>query len=353
MKSRNTGNQTRNGTKWLMLLLPLMLALTGCSIWDSIFGSSSPPMAPGNFQAQSGDGQAFLSWSPSAGATGYTVYWRAGSDISMANYDDSASVGVTYNYTVGGLTGGTTYAFFVTASNSEGESSPSNFETATPSGAGALAAPTGLAATPGNGQVSLSWPAVTEATQGYKVYYRAGSTATVSDTLYSWFNPATPETTITMTVVGLTNGTQYAFVVTAVGVAGESRASSVVVATPLAPTDAYEPDNTYPVAAAITVGGAAQQHYVDAGDQDWLSFVALVGISYTIETHSVDGGTTVTDTYIELYDLGGTTRITYDDDGGAGVFSRIDWTCSVTGTYYVKVTGFSASETGPYTVDVR
>lgn len=84
-------------------------------------------------------------------------------------------------------------------------------------------APTNLQATAGNAQAVLTWTASSGATS-YNVKF-----ATVSGGPYTTFSS---ETTTTETVTGLTNGTQYFFVVSAVNTAGESSNSSQVSATP-------------------------------------------------------------------------------------------------------------------------
>lgn len=84
-------------------------------------------------------------------------------------------------------------------------------------------APTGLAATAGNAQVALTWNASTGATS-YNI-----KRATVSGGPYSTVGTST---TPTFTNTGLTNGTTYFYVVTAVNSSGESGNSNQASATP-------------------------------------------------------------------------------------------------------------------------
>ena len=91
----------------------------------------------------------------------------------------------------------------------------------------APAAPAGLTATSGNGQVSLSWSASAGATS-YNV-----KSSTVSGGLYTVV--ATNVAGLSWTATGLTNGTTYYFVVSALNPIGESVNSSQVSATPSAP----------------------------------------------------------------------------------------------------------------------
>ena len=87
------------------------------------------------------------------------------------------------------------------------------------------AAPSGLTATAGNGQVALAWSAVTGATS-YNVY-RGTSAGGESATPV-----ATGLTAPAFVDTGLTNGTAYYYVVTAVNGVGESAHSTEAKATP-------------------------------------------------------------------------------------------------------------------------
>jgi len=85
-------------------------------------------------------------------------------------------------------------------------------------------APTGLGATPGNAQVTLNWTAASGATS-YNV-----KRSTTNGGPYA--NVQTGVTGTTFTNTGLTNGTPYYYVVTAVNASGESPISTQVSATP-------------------------------------------------------------------------------------------------------------------------
>ena len=91
----------------------------------------------------------------------------------------------------------------------------------------APAAPTGLTATGGNAQINLSWTASSGATS-YNV-----KRSTTSGSGYT--TVASPAGT-SYTNTGLTNGTTYYYVVTAVNANGESGNSNQASATPQAPT---------------------------------------------------------------------------------------------------------------------
>lgn len=91
----------------------------------------------------------------------------------------------------------------------------------------APSAPTGLSATAGSGQVTISWSSVSGATS-YNIYWStaAGVTKTNGTKLSNVTSPY-PHTS-------LTNGTTYYYVMTAVNSYGESSESSQISATPQA-----------------------------------------------------------------------------------------------------------------------
>jgi len=62
-------------------------------------------------------------------------------------------------------------------------------------------------------------------------------------------------------------------------------------------------------------------------------------------------GAVLSDTTLTLYDQNGTSQITFDDDGGAGFLSRIEWTAPSAGTYYAAVRGYSTN-TGTYNLQI-
>jgi fibronectin type 3 domain-containing protein len=185
-------------------------------------GGGAPPAAPTGLSATAGYAQVSSSWTASAGATSYNVR-RA--KVSGGPYTTIATGVTTTGYTDTGLTNGTTYYYVVSAVNGAGESANSSEVSATPTAA-VPSAPTGLSATAGNAQVSLSWTASAGATS-YNV-----KQATVSGGPYATIG--TGVTTTGYTNTGLSNGTTYYYVVSAVNGAGEGANSSQISATPSA-----------------------------------------------------------------------------------------------------------------------
>ncbi len=167
------------------------------------------PLAPSGLVATPGDASVSLTWTASSGATGYQVF------------RDGVQVGTpaTAAFTDTGLTNNTAYSYTVRATNLGGTSTASAAVSATPVPA-APAAPTGVMATAGNAQVSLTWTTVPGAT-GYQVFRNGTQVGT--------------PTAAAFTDTGLTNNTAYSYTVKATNLGGTSAASAAVSATPTNP----------------------------------------------------------------------------------------------------------------------
>ena len=145
-------------------------------------------------------------------------------------------------------------------------------------GSGILAAPTNLTANQGDTQVALSWTAVTNATS-YNVYYGTSSALSTG----TGTKVAVP-TGNTATVTGLTNGTPYYFVVTAVNGASESGPSNLASATP-----------AKGLVIQLTSTGANPSTPVPAGTNTSLTFTfppgsVNAGQTYTVSIFPVTQG---------------------------------------------------------------
>ena len=188
---------------------------------DSGEASATPqlsiPPAPISLVATGGNAQVSLSWTASAGATGYIVKRSTTGGSGYVNLATNVTTGLTDATVING----TTYYYVVTATNAAGESANSTQASATPQ----IPAPTGLSATAGNAQVALSW----SASAGAASYIVKRSTTSGS----GYVNIVTNATT-TYTNIGLANNTTYYFVVSALNGPSESANSSQVAATPVA-----------------------------------------------------------------------------------------------------------------------
>jgi hypothetical protein len=101
--------------------------------------------------------------------------------------------------------------------------------------------------------------------------------------------------------------------------------------------------NNAGVATAFTVPSTKAGEIEVLFDVDWFRFNAVSGTSYEFDT--VLG--TLSDSVLRLIAPNGTTELAYDDDGGSGFASHIDWTASSSGTYYIEVSGYG-SDFGTY-----
>jgi hypothetical protein len=111
--------------------------------------------------------------------------------------------------------------------------------------------------------------------------------------------------------------------------------------------DSYESDGSSASAKSITTDGVAQSRTLTFHDTDWVSFSAVSGTTYTIQT----SGTL--DTYLYLYQSDGVTLIESDDDDGVSNNALITWQCTASGTYYFYIRGFAARWMGDYSVSVQ
>lgn len=253
---------------WPMLTLLLALLLAGCGAADpapqftapgpAAAGATLPvPAVPAGLQATAGNAQVMLTWSASTGATAYNVaraVTSGGPWISVAQPTTNA-------YTDTGLTNGVPYFYVVAALNAGGASANSNAVTATPTppASGVIMrmappVPGGLQATAGNAQVMLTWMASAGATS----YTVSRSTQAGGP----WTQVAAPMSNAYIDA-GLTNGTQYFYVVAAVNTAGTSANSAPVSATPAAP--AVTPPVTPPTAPPPVGTGVGAGYWHTSG----------------------------------------------------------------------------------------
>ena len=175
------------------------------------------PAAPTNLLPVPGDRAVTLSWSNPGGdtITSHEVSTDGGttfSDIPNSAHGQTNATG----YTVPGLTNGTEYTFKLRARNNSG---PGRASTATATPRAPPAAPTGLSATAGDGQVTLSWTNPGDNTiRKYQYSTDGGGT-------FNHMNGSS-YTTTTHIVTGLSNGTAYTLALRAVNAIGEGPAST-------------------------------------------------------------------------------------------------------------------------------
>jgi rhamnogalacturonan endolyase len=295
------------------------------------------PPAPAGVAAYSGASSMLLSWPVTPGATSYNIgrSTTTGSNYSAiatgvvgpacgSGYNNAAWVDTT-------ATNGTTYYYVVQSVNSTGTSANSAQSAGVaPSSAGPTsppAAPSGLVATPGNGQVSLSWTAPAQAnyyTVQRSVLYNNGGTilsgsVTAAETYNNLGTIALTNTTTgtTYTDFSPTNGSTYAYTVTAANASGTGGTSTAANAVPLAAAPTATP--------VLTVTPGTGQATLN-----WTPVPGAVG--YVIEVATSPGGpytliASVTElTYV---DTGLTTGVTYyytvqaTNSGGSSATSAV------------------------------
>ena len=209
------------------------------------------PTTPANFMATAGKGAVTLTWDAIDDTSSNTnlvndvqiikhqVRQTTDSDITDDTWEDipNSAYGEinAASYTIGSLTDGTEYTFQVRAVNGCtettgcGESEPATAVMATPD-ADALARPTGLAVTPGNTQITLTWDDPDDASvfaHDYQVKEEGAAAFGAWTTL-----PYSSVTDHAARLTGLTNGTTYVYRIRARAASRTSLSSDAATATP-------------------------------------------------------------------------------------------------------------------------
>lgn len=213
-----------NGSKYLFAVRAKNAA--GLSPWTTADAISVVPSAPPVkpvIKATPGNARVTLSWNRVSGATSYVIYMY---NASTGRYTQIAET-TALSYTRTGLSNGYKYYFAVRAKNGAGLSP---WTTADAVSAVPVSAPAKPAITVknGNGQVTLTWNKVPNATS-YVIYMYNANTG-----LYTQI----AETSlITYTRAGLANGATYKFAVRARNASGLSpwTTADAVTGRPIAP----------------------------------------------------------------------------------------------------------------------
>lgn len=239
-------------------------AKSGQSAPVTIRVDNNPPAAPTGFTATAkADGSVSLSWTAAIDAVGgsgvasYTVRRAAGSIAPVSSVDGDAvctAVTATACSDANVLTG-RTYTYAVFATDFAGKTSASATATVTPRDTEAPAAPAGLAATPGDGVVALSWQAAAADSDvtSYVLVAKAGRDVPVSENDGTRVCSAITSTSVACTATGLTNGTIYTFALFAFDEALNRSLPGTVSAAPngTPPADTTPPSPVTALAAKV------------------------------------------------------------------------------------------------------
>ena len=220
---------------------------------------------PQNVKATAGDKQVTITWSAVENATQYRVQ-----RLNNSTWGTAALITAT-SYTNTGLTNGASYSYRVLALVDGKWSSASAAVSAKPA---AVSVPQNVKAIAGDKKVTITWSALSGATQ-YRVQRLNNSTwgtvANVTSTSY--------------TNTGLTNGTSYSYRVLAYANGKWTSASAVVSAKPTAP---IVPQNVKATAGdkKVTItwsafSGATQYRVQRLNNSTWGTVANVTSTSYT------------------------------------------------------------------------
>lgn len=253
---------------------------------------TAAPAVPTGLAGTIGDSQVSLTWTANSepDLAGYNAYYRMTGSPDWIK--KNTSLIPTADYVVTGLSNGVSYDFAVSAVDTEpNESAKSATISKTPADAVPPAAPVGLAGTPADMQVDLTWTANGEGDlAGYNVYCRTtsppGSWEQKNGALLG--SPG-------FSVTGLDNGVSYDFAVTAKDTSGNE--SEMCTPISVTPADAIPP--AVPTGLAGTAGDTLvdltwtansesdlagyKVYYRVTGDTTWIEIGPLVGSpSYSV-----------------------------------------------------------------------
>ncbi len=278
------------------------------------------PGAPSGLTGTPGNAQVSLTWSAPVSnggnaITDYVVEYSTNSGTTWITFNDGVSS--TTTATVTGLTNGSGYIFRVSAKNAAGVGSASSTTSGIVPRTVSSAVPS-VSTTVGNGQIGLTWtlPVSTggSAITDYLVEYSSDGTnwTTFTDGV---------STTRSTTVTGLTNGTPYAFRVSAINAAGTGSSSL--------PTTSVAPYTTpgQPTSVSGTFGDGQ------------------VSVSWTAPTSN--GGNAITDYLVQWSSDSGVSWTVFSDSTSVATSATV--TGLTNGTPYTfRVAAVNAAGPGSY-----
>lgn len=264
--------------------------------------------------ATGGDSQVSVAWSAVSGATSYKLYYRVGEGASPSDTAVPASMVSGTTATVTGLTNGVAYSFAFVAYKDTGRTAASSIASATPSAFPEGSVPANVSATGEASKIRIEWDAVDGATS-YAIYWSNASGFSL-DTA----NEISGILSTSYTHAGLTNGTAYYYVVTAVKASGESAASAQAEAVP---------------ATVVYVGGRRNTGTAN----DYVAGYWKNGAWKALHAYYESTVTAIVASGDDIY-AGGYLR-NYSDDKSACYWKNGVW---------IELSGFASTSEGNYTV---
>ena len=332
-------------------LLPAAgFALLGVLLALGYASAQSTPTAPTIDSVTSGDARLTVGWTAPSGETGIIAYdvrhIKTSEDETVdANWTvvDNAWISGALEYTITGLDNGTQYDVQVRAVNSNGDGTWSETGVGTP----VLPAPTIDSVRADDRALFVSWSAPTGITSkvgAYDVRYIETSADETVDSNWTVAEDAWQEGegSLTHAVTGLTNDTGYDVQVRGIDEDDVNGAwSATTSATP------GDHGGTRTDATSVSAGDRVWGVIDPTDDEDYFTFTVSSTADYWIYTLGD------LDTVGDLLD--GDGELIKSSDYGR-VLPNPDafflWDKLQPGTYYVKVTGFGATDE-PYTLRVR
>ena len=344
---------------------------------------TEPPDQPTGLSATATHGQVTLTWDDPQddSITGYVILRRVrvndtGGDFGVLVADTGTAA---LTYTDDTVAASTTYTYRIKAINGHGASERSRWVHIDTPAAPVPDQPTGLEATASHDSVTLTWDDPgDDSITGYVVLRRVPGVdpegqfdELVSDT-------GTAATTYTDDTVAAE--TRYTYRIKAInehGVSERSRWFHINV--PAAPEAAEgdDPDgeggggsggpgkranvsepsgDDLPESTSTTgevdVGGSVTGNIDDNDDEDWFKVELEAGTRYQIDLEGTPTSRgTLPDPYMDIRSAAApAVRILIDDDGGVGTNSRVIYTPTAAGTYYLEAN--TASGAGTYTLSM-
>lgn len=183
------------------------------------------PAAPTNLVAENGDQQATISFTAgSDGGSPIINYEYINLDASGAAWEAFAPPVTASPVTITGLPNGGPWRIQIRAVNAIGSGVASAIVYVSPAGPPSI--PINLVATPGNGEITIEFIQTTDGGSPITNYLYSIN----NGTSFAEFSPA--QTTTSVTITGLANGTEYSIQLKAKTDVGVSAASATVTGTP-------------------------------------------------------------------------------------------------------------------------